>query len=274
MTEKTAATSMTAQEAFDRREVLFERVGKVAVLTFNRPHVRNALNMGMYEALYETCRQVDEDDSLRVLLLKGAGGRAFVAGTDISFFKTFEDPSDVEAYNRRMDRIIGRVEEVRKPVIAACQGFTVGGGAAIALQADIRLATPDFRFGFPIARTLGNCLSPRLYGRLVQLINPSRTKEIIFTARLMEAPEALAAGLVNEIVPSERLDERALQMGAAIAENAPLTILATKESVRRVQQHQDPENSNDQVLMCYLSEDFKEGVSAFLAKRKPIWQGK
>jgi enoyl-CoA hydratase/carnithine racemase len=272
MTNSTPAT--TAAEAFEAGEVLYEEAGQIATLTFNRPKVRNALTFGMYEALYEGCERFDNNEALRVLVLKGAGEAAFVAGTDISQFRTFDKPEDALAYEARMDRVIGRLDRVKKPVIAMLRGYTVGGGAAIAMGADLRLANPALQFGVPVARTLGNCLSIRNYARLLDLIGPARAKEIMFTARMVGAEEALAAGLINEIVPDDQLEPRTLELAQTIAANAPLTIRATKEAINRLQAHRRLEEADDLILMCYMSEDFKEGVDAFLNKRKPIWKGK
>src|SRR5688572_25850524 len=148
------------------------------------------MTWGMYQRLYEVCEEVDADDSIRVLVLRGAGGKAFVAGTDISQFKVFETAEDGIAYERSGEERSGRVERVKKPVIAQVQGYAVGGGFTLTAVSDIRIATPDARFGVPIARTLGNCLSMENYSRLVDLLGPSRAKDLIFRARLMSAEEA------------------------------------------------------------------------------------
>src|SRR3954467_144092 len=179
---------------------IFETAGPIATLTFNRPEARNAMTWAMYEALVEACERVDADESIRVLVLKGAGGKAFVAGTDISQFTEFKGAEDGLKNKRDGDKRAGRIARVTKPVIAQIQGFAVGGGFGIAASADIRIATPDARFGAPIAKTLGNCLSMRNYARFADLIGPSRLKEMIFTARLLTAQEALGVGYVHEIV--------------------------------------------------------------------------
>ena len=153
-------------------EVLVTRDGPIVTLTFNRPAARNAMTWGMYERLYQTCEEVDADDSIRVLVLRGAGGKAFVAGTDISQFTKFETAEDGLRYERDGDQRSGRIGRVKKPVIAQIQGVAVGGGFGIAAGADIRIATPDARFGAPIARTLGNCLSMRAYARYTDLLGP------------------------------------------------------------------------------------------------------
>lgn len=255
-------------------DVLFERQGAVAWLTFNRPQARNAMTFAMYDALVRLCDVVEADPEIRVLVLRGAGDRAFVAGTDISQFRAFTDPQDALDYESRMDGVIGRLEALARPTIAMIRGYAVGGGASIALACDLRLCTPDARIGIPIARTLGNCLSMNNYARLVDLIGPARTKELIFTARMVEAADALTMGLVNEIVAPETLEERVRAVAEQIASHAPLTIRVTKEAVRRVQLQRRPAHTNDLILTAYLSEDFREGVAAFLEKRPPVWRGR
>jgi enoyl-CoA hydratase/carnithine racemase len=255
-------------------DVLFERQGAVAWLTFNRPQSRNAMTYAMYERLAQVCDEVEADPTVRVLVLTGAGDKAFVAGTDISQFRSLTTPQDALDYEKRLDRVIGRLESVALPTIAMIRGYAVGGGASIAMACDLRLCSPDARFGVPIARTLGNCLSMNTVSRLIDLMGPARMKELIFTARMIEAEEALAAGLVNQIVPSEELASRTRELAEQIAANAPLTIRVTKEAVRRVLAERRTAHGDDLVLAAYLSQDFAEGVRSFLDKRKPVWQGK
>ncbi|MCX7961593.1 MAG: enoyl-CoA hydratase [Burkholderiales bacterium] len=255
-------------------ELLVAREGAVLTVVFNRPEARNALTWAMYERLYEVCEQVDADDAVRVLVLKGAGGKAFVAGTDIAQFAAFEGAEDGLRYERDGERRIGRLARVTKPVIAQIEGAAVGGGFAIAAAADIRIATPEARFGLPIARTLGNCLSMANTARFLDLLGPSRLKEMVFRARLLSAEEALAAGFVHEIVPAEAIEARVREVAREVASHAPITLAVTKEAVRRLLAARALPDGDDLVERTYASADFREGVRAFLEKRKPVWTGR
>jgi enoyl-CoA hydratase/carnithine racemase len=254
-------------------QLLFERRGSVAFITFNRPEARNAMTWEMYDALYACCEEVDADDDVRVLVLRGAGDKAFVAGTDIKQFLEFESGEDGVVYEERMERIVGRLETVRKPTVAVIDGYAIGGGLAIAAVSDLRLCTPEAKFGMPIARTLGNCLSVENYARLVALLGPARTKALIFTARMFSAEEALSAGFATEVVPREEMDGRVEELCAALASHAPITLRVTKEAVRRLTLAGLPD-ANDLVVETYGSADFREGVEAFVEKRRPRWSGR
>ncbi len=254
-------------------EVIVSREGPVVSLTFNRPEARNAMTWGMYQRLYEVCEEVDADDAIRVLVLKGAGGKAFVAGTDISQFTKFKDGEDGIRYEQEGEKRAGRVGRVTKPVIAQVEGAAVGGGFAICAGADIRIGTPESRFGVPIARTLGNCLSMRNYANIIALLGVSRMKEMLLTGRLLSAEEAHAAGFLHHIVNASDIENYVKDLAVKVASNAPLTMWATKESVRRLLDAKLPDG-DDIVRRIYGSDDFKEGVKAFVEKRSPKWAGK
>jgi enoyl-CoA hydratase len=254
-------------------ELLHEVRDGVAYVTFNRPQARNALTFAMYDGLAEICEAANEDRAIRGMLLTGAGGKAFAAGTDIGQFRRFETREDALAYEARIDRVLGALERCRVPTVAVIDGACTGGGAAIAACCDLRIASPGSRFGFPVARTLGNCLSMSNYGRLVSLVGAARVKEMILTARLLGAEEAKAAGFLHEVVGAEALAERGEALVRTAAANAPLTIQATKEALRRLQPRLEAGEGEDLLLLCYMSNDFREGMEAFLAKRPPNWTG-
>lgn len=256
-------------------DTLFEVDGPLATLTFNRPEARNAMTWGMYQALVNACDQVDADAALRVLILRGAGGKAFVAGTDIAQFQDFRDRDDGVRYEERLDHVLDRLERVTKPTIAQVQGVAAGGGCAIALVCDLRVATPESTFGIPIARTLGNCLSGATYSRLVDLLGPGRVKDLLFTGRFAGAEEAHAMGLVDRVAAAADIERVVGEIAHTMAANAPLTMRATKEMIRRLLEQRRLARGEDRDLveMCYTSADFREGVTAFLAKRAPKWTG-
>ena len=197
-----------------------------------------------------------------------AAGEAFVAGTDIAQFTSFATADDGLAYERRMEQVIDRLERVAVPTIAQVQGVAAGGGCLIALTCDLRVCSPAARFGVPIARTLGNCLSAANCARLVDLIGPARTKELLFTGRLLDAAEAAALGLVTRMAEPDTIDEVVRDLAETVADNAPLTIRATKEAVRRIAHHRrlDESAADDLMASCYGSQDFREGMAAFLRR--------
>jgi enoyl-CoA hydratase/carnithine racemase len=252
-------------------ELMFERRGDIGLLIFNRPQARNALTFSMYRKVAEICAA--PADGIKAIVISGAGGRSFAAGTDIAQFRDFKSPEQAVEYEATMDQVMGEIEKCPVPTIAAITGACTGGGAVIASACDIRIGDSTLKFGFPIARTLGNCLSAANLGRLAALIGAGRVREIIFTARLIEAGEARDIGLVSEIV-GEGADvvARAMDIAITVAGNAPLTLQATKEIQRRLA-IADVED-RDWIVKCYTSEDFREGLDAFLAKRKPHWKGR
>jgi enoyl-CoA hydratase/carnithine racemase len=253
-------------------DLLYEVRDGIGRITFNRPQARNSLTFGMYERLAQICANAGDDRSLKVLILTGAGDKAFASGTDINQFRAFKTPQDAIDYETRIDRVLGMLEQCQVPTIAAINGVCAGGGAGIAACCDLRIGTLTAKFGFPIARTLGNCLSMSNISRLSALIGAARLKEIIFTARLIEAEEALHLGLLSEVVEDVSvLERRAGELARTIASHAPLTLRSTKQALLRMR----PKVSEDEdlILMCYQSRDFREGMDAFLNKRQPQWTG-
>jgi enoyl-CoA hydratase len=257
-------------------DMLYSHADGIGVLTLNRPQARNALTFAMYEEITRIASDPVANGASRVLILTGAGDKAFAAGTDISQFLDFKTSEDALAYEARIERVLDTLETCAVPTIAAISGAVTGGGAAIAACCDLRIATASARFGFPIARTLGNCLSMRNYTRLVGMLGAARVKEIIFTARLMDAGEGKAVGLYSEVVADHAaLMTRVHELAATIAGHAPLTLRATKEALHRIAQGGPVTNDDSDILLsCYLSEDFREGMAAFLGKRPPNWKGR
>ena len=256
-------------------ELLHELRDGVAYVTFNRPQARNALTFAMYERLAEICTQASAERGVRAILVTGGGDKAFAAGTDISQFRTFDKEQDALDYESRIDRVMTAIERCKVPTIAAIHGACTGGGASIAACCDLRIASRAMKYGFPVARTLGNCLSLASYSRLVYLVGPALVKDIVFRARLIEADEALARGLVSELCDDQgSLLKRAEEIARLVASHAPLTLQATKEALLRLRPSVPHGEGNDLVLMCYMSQDFREGMDAFLNKRKPVWKGR
>ncbi len=257
-------------------EILYDVADEIGTITLNRPQARNALTFAMYERLAEICGDPAAHGAPKVILITGAGDKAFAAGTDIAQFREFRTAEDALAYENRIERVITAIESCTVPTIAAISGAVTGGGASIACACDLRIATETARFGFPVARTLGNCLSMANYARLASLLGPARVKDIVFTARLVEAQEGHRVGLYNELVADHpALMARAAELAETIRGHAPLTMRATKEALRRLtkaaSEHVD---GDDLVAMCYTSADFREGMEAFLGKRTPNWQGR
>jgi enoyl-CoA hydratase len=232
------------------------------------------LTWAMYDGLVEACDTVDARPDLRALIIRGAG-QSFAAGTDISQFTTVTSPEEGIAYERRLDGVIDRLDDVTKTTIAQVEGVAAGGGCAIAFTCDLRVCSPGARFGVPVARTLGNCLSAANTSRMIDVLGVARFREMMLTARLIPVDELTPTGLVTQVAGADRIDAATRELALSVAAHAPLTIAATKEMIRRVQEHRRlaPERGDDLVGRCYGSADFREGVSAFLSKRSPRWNG-
>jgi enoyl-CoA hydratase len=256
-------------------DILYEVQDRVGLVTFNRPAAHNALTFGMYDRLGEICATVPDDGSVRAIIVTGAGGRAFAAGTDISLFRNFSAAEDGLAYEARMEAMFAKLERCPVPTIAAIPGICTGGAAVIAAACDLRIATRNLKYGFPIARTLANCLSAANIARVAMLTGVGRAVDMLMTTRLIEAEEALAIGLVNELFDTpDALMQRARALGAQIATQAPLTMRAGKEVVRRMRERFGGIEDKDLIALCYGSADFREGLDAFLTKRTPKFEGR
>jgi enoyl-CoA hydratase/carnithine racemase len=257
-------------------KMIAEKEGHIGWITFNNPERRNAVSLEMWEALGVIVSDFQQDDNIRVIVLKGAGDKAFVSGADISEFEEKRNsPASEEEYAKKYALGSGMLYQLDKPLIAMIQGFCIGGGLAIALSADIRFATDDSKFGIPAAK-LG--LGYGYFGIkiLSDLVGPSHAKDILFTARFMGAEEALRIGLINRIVSRDELESTVRDYARMIANNAPLTVKTAKAAVREA--IKDPEDRDlariaKMVDECFDSKDYAEGRSAFMEKRKPVFIG-
>ncbi len=250
--------------------VAWDISGSIGTLTFTRPEARNALTWDMYDALERACQQADEDDRVRALIIRGSRG-AFAAGTDISQFADFSSGDDGVRYERRLDALVERLERVTVPTIAEVDGPAVGGGCLIAVACDLRICSDRARFGVPMARTLGNCLSMANMARLVDVLGTARVRDLLLTARLVDATEALAIGLATRGVAPEQLSDETLILATELTARASSTVRATKALLARLRDLRTPPAgaADDLIAACYGSADFREGVTAFTEGRPP-----
>ena len=249
----------------------------VGHLRLNQPGKHNAISYSMWVAIAEVMESFRTDDEVRVVVVSGEGGRAFSAGADISEFSANRSTEEqVKVYDAAGRAAYDAITNLPKPVIARIEGYCIGGGLATALCADLRIATEDSRFGIPAAR-LGVGYSHAGLRPLVDLVGPSRAKEILFTARRFTAPEALRMGLVNQVLPRDGIDAFVDDYARTIAANAPLTVKACKTVVAELVK--DPADRDvalceEVVEACFGSEDYKEGRTAFMEKRAPRFTGR
>jgi enoyl-CoA hydratase len=246
-------------------------------MIFNNPERRNAMSLAMREAMAEIFDTFAKDDEVRVLVLRGAGGKAFVSGADISEFKEKRNSADAEAlYGEAVARSRKAMLAFEKPIIAMIEGFCVGGGMATALDCDIRLASDDSEFAIPAAR-LGLAYSFENLRQLSAVVGPAYAKQILFTGSRLPAKKALEIGLVNDVVPRADLEGRVRAMAGEIVANAPLTIKSAKFTIGEVYKDEstrDLKRVDTLMKACFDSRDFKEGREAFMEKRKPNFQGR
>lgn len=252
--------------------VRLERSGAVATVWFDRPEAHNALTHTMYAEFTATCEKLAGDAGLRLAVFRGVGGKAFVAGTDIAGFLDFTGPEDGIAYEREMERHLGALFAIEAPTLAVIEGYAVGGGLNIAAGCDLRIATTTSRFGTPIAKTIGNCLSMPNYARLVAGFGESRAKRMLLLGDLLDAGEAVDSGFLARLAAPGEIDTVLAAVTAQILANAPLTLAVSKEAIRRIQARDIPDG-DDLIRRIYGSADFKAGVKAFTTKTKPEWRG-
>jgi enoyl-CoA hydratase len=244
----------------------------VAAILIDRPQARNAMTWAMYEQLADICKRIAADTAVKVATIRGAGGEAFVAGTDIEQFSAFKDGDDGVAYEKTIDERVGQIERLPMPTIAIVEGWAIGGGLAISAACDFRIATPAALFGVPIARTLGNCLSMANTARLVAAFGAARAKRMLLLADTIGAGEAQACGFVTAVAEPDALESEVTKMCKRLASHAPVTMQVSKEAIRRLANSGLPDGE-DLIRAAYGSRDFQIGVAAFLDKQRPQWTG-
>ncbi len=263
--------------ALPTEKIIAERRGGVGWLIFNQPERRNAISQEMWDGIAAAGEAFAADPAIRVVVMRGAGDKAFTAGADISEFeKVRADAAAEEAYHARSVAAGRALKSLQVPLIAMIRGFCVGGGMAMALRADLRIASSDSRFGIPAAK-LGVSYAQESLDRLTQLTGPSVAKHVMFLARLYTADQALAMGIVNEVVAPDELEATVNAIAAEIAANAPLSIRASKAMIDQSlidPQHRDHAGNAALERACFDSEDYKEGRRAFMEKRRPAFRGR
>ncbi len=260
-----------AARQHDEGAVLLEQKGPIAMIKLSHPAALNALTWTMYQQMEAHLEHLAADDTTRAIIIQGEG-KTFAAGTDIQQFQGFTGEDGV-AYEHTMEAIVERLYTITKPTIAAIHGYAVGAGLVIASVCDLRYATPASRFGVPIARTLGNCITLKNYQHLVDSFGAMRTKEMLFTGRLLTATDALQCGFLTTIVDEKQLVMHVTEVAQQISSLAPLTAWSVKEAQRRLHAAEEAIDFDDVVARIYSSSDFAEGVQAYLEKRKPHWRG-
>jgi enoyl-CoA hydratase len=258
-------------------KILSSTNGAIGTLTFNNPERHNAMSLDMWRAAAAAMNEFAQDPEVRVVVLTGAGGKAFVSGADISKFESERASADaVAVYNAAVDHFQQTLNDYPKPTIAQIRGYCIGGGLGIVVSCDLRIANEAARFGIPAAK-LGLGYGWSNIQRLMRLLGPQFVNEMLFTARHIDASDALRMGLVNRVVADADIETYVRDLAETIAANAPLTIRAVKGIVRellRDEKDRDVDACDALVRQCFESQDYKEGRQAFLEKRKPVFTGK
>ena len=260
----------------DTERMLAHSDGGIGWMTFNHPARHNALSLEMWQGIADILGAFAEDDEVRVVIMRGAGGKAFVSGADISEFDSQRaDAGQKEAYDRVAGRANRALGTFAKPLIGLIEGYCIGGGLATALAADVRFATPDSKFGIPAAR-LGLGYAYDGLAKLARVVGPARARDILLSARILPANEAAAMGLINFVHERDRIEAEAIAYARRIAGNAPLTVTAAKAALdawERGGKAEEVEAANAMVDACFDSEDYKEGRRAFAEKRQAVFRG-
>ena len=267
----------TGTTAFAGGKMLAAKQDGIGFLTFNQPEKRNAMSMEMWLGLGEILAQFEADSSISVVVMGGAGDKAFVSGADISQFEKNRNSADAQKEYERVTNV-GRekLHNFQKPIIAKIRGFCMGGGVAIAMATDLRIASTDSQFGIPAAR-LSIAYPPESVRRLIDLVGPAHARMILYTARRIDAKEAERIGLINHCVAIEELDRTVMEIARSIAENAPLSVRASKVTIDELLKDESKRNvaAMKQIMeICFDSADYTEGRTAFMQKRRPKFVGK
>ncbi|GAA1905016.1 enoyl-CoA hydratase [Lapillicoccus jejuensis] len=254
-------------------ELLVREAPGLVEVAFHRPEKLNAFTDAMYDGLLELCARVAVDPAVRAVVVRGSGGRAFAAGNDIASFRGFTTGADGVAYEARIRRVLDALADLPQLTVAAVDGVCVGGGLAVATSCDLRVATPASRFGYPIARTLGNALSAPIVLRCAEVFGDPVTREMLLASRLVDAPRALAVGALVSVVEPQHLDAEVWSLVEGVRRAAPRTLAVTKEQLRAGRSGYDVVVDDERLAGAYGSADFREGVRAFLAKERPSFTG-